>query len=182
LAETEQVAPEPAKTTGSMRALRIGKVTVNIGVGQAGDRLEKAERVLEELTGQKPVRTISRSTIRDWGLRDGMPIGCKVTLRRKAAEEFVRRALWPRENRVAEWSFDREGNLQFGVPDHTGFEGQKYNPDIGVFGMDVAITVERPGFRVKRRRLLRRHLPHRHRVTREEAMAFLKEKFNLEIV
>ncbi len=165
-----------------MRALRVAKVTVNIGVGEAGERLEKAEKLLETLTGGKPVRTISTKTIRDWGLREGMPIGCKVTLRGKQAEEFVNKTMWPRENRVPEWSFDREGNLQYGLPDHTSLEGQRYDPDVGVFGMDVAVTVERPGYRIKRRRLMRRRLPARHRTDREEAIAFLKEKFNLEIV
>jgi large subunit ribosomal protein L5 len=160
----------------------VAKVVVNIGVGQSGDRLEKAEKILKELTGATPVRTISRKTVRDWNLREGMPIGCKVTLRGERAVEFAKRCLWPRENRVPEWSFDREGNLQFGVADHTGLEGQKYNPDIGVFGMDLALTVERPGYRIKRRRLLTRHIPSRHRVTREEAKAFLKQQLNLEIM
>lgn len=165
-----------------MRSLRVAKVTVNIGVGEAGERLEKAEKLLAVLTGGTPVRTVSTKTIRDWGIREGMPIGCKVTLRGKPAEDFVEKTLWPRENRVPEWSFDREGNLQFGLPDHTALEGQRYDPDVGVFGMDVAVTVERPGYRVKRRRIMRRHLPARHRTTRDEAIAFLKDKFNLEIV
>jgi large subunit ribosomal protein L5 len=165
-----------------MRSLRVAKVNVNIGVGQAGERLDKAKEVLKTLTGATPVQTVSKTTVRDWAIRDGMPIGCKVTLRGQAAEAFVKRCLWPRENRVPAWSFDQEGNLHFGVPDHTGLEGQKYNPDIGVFGMDVSITVERPGYRIKRRRLLRRHVPKRHRVGREESIAFLREKFNLEIV
>lgn len=175
---------EATQTTSEnpMRQLRVAKVTVNIGVGEAGERLEKAEKLLAELTAGTPVRTVSTKTIRDWGIRDGMPIGCKVTLRGKRAEEFVKKTLWPRENRVPAWSFDREGNLQYGLPDHTSLEGQRYDPDVGVFGMDIAVTVERPGYRVKRRRLLRRRLPARHRADREEAMAFLKEKFNLEIV
>jgi large subunit ribosomal protein L5 len=165
-----------------MRSLRVTKVVVNIGVGQAGERLEKAESVLKTLTKRAPVRTISRGTVRDWGTREGMPIGCKVTLRGEEAETFVKRALWPRNNRVAEWSFDKEGNLQFGIADHTSLEGQKYNPDIGVFGMDVSVVVERPGFRIKRRRLLTRKVPAKHRVDRQESIAFLKEKFKLEVV
>lgn len=176
---------EAGQTSASenvMRQLRVAKVTVNIGVGEAGERLEKAENLLQELTGGQPVRTVSTKTIRDWGIREGMPIGCKVTLRGKSAEDFVKKVLWPRENRVPEWSFDEEGNLQFGLPDHTSLEGQRYDPDVGVFGMDVAVTVERPGYRVKRRRVMRRRLPERHRADREESIAFLKEKFDLEIV
>jgi large subunit ribosomal protein L5 len=165
-----------------MRMLSVTKVTVNIGVGQSGDRLEKAEKVLGGLTSCKPVRTVSRSAIRDWNLREGQPIGVKVTIRGDEAIAFVKRALWTRNFRVAEWSFDREGNLNFGVPDHTSFEGQKYNPEIGIFGMDIAVTVERPGFRIKHRSRLTRSVPRSHRVTREESQAFLKEVLGMEIV
>jgi large subunit ribosomal protein L5 len=173
-------APKPAE--GGLRALKVAKVTVNIGVGQAGDRLEKAEKVLGALTNRKPVRTTARDSHRDWAVREGQPIGVKVTLRGPDAIEFAKRALWTRNSRVTEWSFDKEGNLNFGVPDHTQFENQKYNPEIGVFGMDVAVTVERPGFRVKHRRLQPRRLPPDHRVGREESKAFLQDVLGLEIV
>lgn len=179
----QKAAPKrPADGAPPMRRLRISKVTVNIGVGQAGDRLEKAEKVLANLTGHKPVRTLARKSIRDWNVRENMPIGVKVTLRGEDAIAFTKRALWTRNNRVANWSFDKEGNLLFGVPDHTAFEGQKYNPEVGIFGMDVAVTVERPGFRIKHRRLLTRRVPHTHRVTREESQQFLKEVLGLEIL
>lgn len=161
---------------------RISKVTVNIGVGEGGERLEKAEKVLTKLTGAKPVRTFGKVNNRELGVRPGMPIGCKVTLRGQGAEDFVRRALYTRLNKIYNWSFDNQGNLQFGVSDHTTFEGERYDPDIGVFGMDVAITLEKPGHRIKHRRLLARKVPRRHRVSREEAMAFLGGKFNLEVI
>lgn len=160
----------------------IAKVTVNIGVGEGGERLEKAEKVMQKLTGQQPMRTFGKVNNRELGVRPGMPIGCKVTLRGDPAEDFVKRALYTRLNKVFEWSFDNQGNLQFGVPDHTTFEGERYDPDIGVFGMDVAITLEKPGHRIKHRRLLSRRVPHKHRVTREEAKAFLTEKFSMEVV
>lgn len=180
----QNAAPKPKTGEGStaMRALRVTKVTVNIGVGQAGDRLEKAEKVLAALTQRKPVRTTARESHRDWQVREGQPIGVKVTLRGPDAVDFAKRALWTRNFRVADWSFDREGNLNFGIPDHTQFEGQKYNPEIGVFGMDVAVTVERPGFRVKHRANLRRSLPRSHRVTRDESKTFLKQLLGLEIL
>lgn len=176
------VFPKPPENVGDMRRLRISKVTVNIGVGQSGDRLEKAEKVLQTLTHRKAVRTVSRDAHREWQVRQGQPIGVKVTLRGGAAVDFAKRALWSRNFRVADWSFDRAGNLNFGVPDHTGFEGQKYNPDIGVFGLDVAITVERVGFRIKHRRLQARSVPPAHRVTRDESMAFLKQVLGVEIL
>jgi len=165
-----------------MMQLRIEKVVVNIGVGEAGERLVKAQKVLEMLTGQTPLVTISRTTNRDLGIREGMPIGCKVTLRHDKAMEFLKRALWIRENRVAEYSFDPEGNLSFGVSDYTDFEGMRYDPEIGIFGMDVNVVIQRPGYRVRKRRIMNRKLPHRHRVTRDEAMDFMKEQFTVEVV
>lgn len=166
----------------AMRQLRIEKVVVNIGVGEAGERLVKAQKVLEMLTGQTPAITISKTTNRDLGIREGMPIGCKVTLRHENGENFLKRALWIRENRVAEYSFDPEGNLSFGISDYTDFEGMKYDPEIGIFGMDVNVVIQRPGYRVTKRRIMRRRLPHRHRVTREEAVDFMKERFSIEVV
>ena len=166
----------------SMRDLHVEKVVVNIGVGEAGERLVKAEKVLEMVTGQKPVETTSKTINRDLGIRVGMPLGCKVTLRGEAAEEFVRKALPIREMRVPEYSFDKEGNMSFGISDYTDFEGMKYDPEIGIFGMDISVVLRRPGNRITQRALLRRRTPKSHRVTREEAIAFMKEKFEVEVV
>lgn len=165
-----------------MRDLHVEKVVVNIGVGEAGERLVKAEKVLEMVTGQKPVETVSKTVNRDLGIRVGMPLGCKVTLRGEAAEEFVKKALPIREMRVPEYSFDKEGNMSFGISDYTDFEGMKYDPEIGIFGMDISVVLRRPGDRITKRALLRRRVPKSHRVTREEAIAFMKEKFEVEVV
>jgi large subunit ribosomal protein L5 len=160
----------------------IAKVTVNIGVGEAGDKLKKAESVLEGVTKQKPVQTLSKTTNKDWGLRKFMPIGCKVTLRKKAAESFLLSALKIRENKISDYSFDNQGNFSFGVPDHTLFEGQKYDPNIGIFGMDICVTVENPGYRIKRRRIDTRKIPQRHQLTKEATMKFIAETFHVEVV
>jgi large subunit ribosomal protein L5 len=161
---------------------RIAKVTVNIGVGESGEKLKKAESVLEGVTKQKPIQTLSKTTNKDWGLRKFMPIGCKVTLRKKAAETFLISALKIRENKISEYSFDNQGNFSFGVPDHTLFEGQKYDPNIGIFGMDICVTVENPGYRIKHRRIDQRKIPQRHQLTKEATMQFITEAFHVEVV
>lgn len=161
---------------------KIEKVTINIGVGEAGERLNKAESVLKSLTGQKPIQTLSRTTNKDWSIREQMPIGCKVTLRGKIAVDFLTEALNTRENKMAEYSFDDEGNLSFGIPDHTLFKSQKYDPNIGIFGMDICITMEKPGFRIKRKRIARGKIPHRYRVKREETMKYFTDKFKVEVI
>ena len=165
-----------------MRRPAIEKIVVNIGVGEAGERLNKAQKVLSMVTKQKPITTFAKVTNRDLGVRHGMPIGCKVTMRGERAQEFLRKALVIRENRVANYSFDKEGNLSFGIPDYTDFEGMKYDPEIGIFGMDISVSIQRPGKRVARRRIMRRSIPHSHRMTRPEAMEFIKQKFNVEVI
>lgn len=165
-----------------MREVLLDKVTVNIGVGEAGERLLKAKKILEMITHQKPISTKAKRTNRDFGIRPGMEIGCKVTLRKAAAEDFLKRAFWTRNNRIAEYSFDHEGNFSFGIPDYTDFEGVKYDPEIGIFGMDVTVTLKRRGKRISQRRRMSRRIPSHHRVTKEEGLEFVKTKFGVEVV
>ncbi len=165
----------------AMREPRIEKVVVNIGVGEAGDKLLKAQKVLETLTGQRAVQTISKKTNRDWGIRRGMPIGAKVTLRGERAEKFLKEALVARDRLLHRYNFDPEGNFSFGIVDYTDFEGMKYDPEIGLFGMDVNVCLQRPGYRVAKRRIGQRSLPHRHRVTRKEAIDYVTARFGAEV-
>jgi len=160
----------------------IEKVTINIGVGEAGERLNKAEKVLENITKHKPIQTLSKTTNKDLGIRKRMPIGCKVTLRGKDSIEFLKEAFITRENKIADYSFDDQGNISFGIPDHTLFKSQKYDPNIGIFGMDVCITMKRQGYRIKHRRIAPSKIPTRHKVKKEETMNFFSDKFNIEVI
>lgn len=133
------VPPNPWKQ------LKLNKVVINIGVGESGDRLAKAQKVLQMVTQQKPVLTRARSTNRDLGIREGQEIGTKVTLRGQKAVEFLQRALGTRQMQLSEASLDKHGNFAFGIPDYTDFPGFKYDPAIGIFGMDVCVEVARRG-------------------------------------
>ena len=166
-----------------MRKPRIAKVTVNIGVGESGERLQKAMRVLEMLTNQKPFPRKARRTIKEFGIRKGENIAVMVTLRREKAYEFLKKALEAIGWRISAKSFDEYGNVCFGIKEHIAIPGVRYDPEIGIFGMDVAITIERPGYRVlRRRRCKKKHIPRRHRVTREEAMLLLERELGVKIV
>jgi len=186
----QTLKPSIAKTTVKKVAKKkekqplkpsIAKITVNIGVGEAGEKLSKAEQVLESLTGQQPIQTISKTTNKDWALRKLMAIGCKV-LRKKTADKFLIEAFKTRENKIADYAFDDQGNFSFGIPDHTLFEGQKYDPKIGIFGMDICVTMKKMGYRIKHRRVDRRKIPSRHQVTKEETSKFIVETFSVEVV
>ncbi len=165
-----------------MKAVAIDKVVVNIGVGEGGEKLQRAERVINILTGRKPVRTISSHTNRDLGIRKFMPIGCKVTLRKEVASDFLKRAFWVKQNKIANYSFDMLGNFSFGLGDYTDFQGQKYDPDIGIFGMDICVSLKRNGFRISRRKKQYRRIPTKQRITRGEAYDFLRREFDVEVV
>lgn len=163
-----------------MRSPKIEKLVVNIGVGEAGEKLLKAEKVIDLLIHKKPIRTISRTTNRDLGIRKGMPIGCKITLRDKEAENFLKEAIWVRDNRLRDYVFG-DGILSFGIPDYTDFKGMKYDPEIGIFGMDINVVLSRPGFRIKERRREKKKIPNKHRIKKDETIAFIKEKFDIKI-
>jgi len=171
-----------AKVGNPNRAFRIEKVVVNIGVGEAGERMVKASSVLKMITGRTSVQTLSKTTNKDLGIRKGMPIGQKVTLRRKAAEDFFKTAMWVRGNRIADYSFDQDGNCSFGVADYTDFPNQRYDPEIGIFGMSLSVSFTRPGKRVHTRRRAARRIPETHRINPKEAKAFLREKYGIEVV
>jgi large subunit ribosomal protein L5 len=165
-----------------MRDVRIEKVVVNIGVGEAGEKLTRAEKVIGLITGKSPTQTISTHTNKDLGIRKGMPIGVKVTLRKEEAPEFLKRAFWVKENKIMNYSFDPEGNFSFGISDYTDFEGMKYNPDIGIFGLDISVVLKRAGKRVKQRKRAKGQIPHSHRITRKEAVEWVSKTFDVEVL
>ena len=172
-----------SEEVNAMLAPSITKVTINIGVGEGGQRLQLAEKVLEVLTGMKPVRTLATQTNRDLGTRRGAPIGCKVTIRgEEEIQKFLKDAFWVRQNAQPSYNFDSQGNLSFGISDYTDFPKQKYDPDIGIFGMDVNVVLERPGHRVSRRRQRSARVGLKHRVGREESKLWFQEFYELEIV
>lgn len=172
-----------SEVTNPMVQPRITKVVINIGVGEGGDRLSNAESVLKLVSGVDPVRTLGKQQNRDLKVRVGFPIGCKATMRNQdTIKKFLTDAFWVRENTIPTWNFDREGNLSFGISDYTDFPDQKYNPDIGIFGMDINIVLERPGHRVSRRRRRSAKVALNHRTTADEARAWFVENYGLKIL
>ncbi len=161
---------------------RIDKVTVHIGVGESGERLASAEKIMSGITSGTPVRTHAKKTLPGFGIKKREPIGCKTTLRGKTAEEFLKTCLKINENRLAVDQFDDNGNFAFGIEEHTDFPGMKYDPNIGIFGMDVIVAVKRPGYRVKRRRVQRSKVPTRHKLTPEDSIAYMREEFKVEVI
>jgi large subunit ribosomal protein L5 len=161
---------------------RIEKVVVNLNIGKSGEPLEKASRVLKELTNQTAIKKKAKKTIRDFGLRKGESIACVVTLRKRAAIDFLKKVLPVVDSRISRSSFDRQGNFAFGIKEHIEIAGVKYDPDVGIFGMDVCVSVNRPGYRVKTRRKQKAHIGSKHLLTPDESVFFVKQTLGVEIV
>ncbi|MGI0140617.1 MAG: 50S ribosomal protein L5 [Thermoplasmata archaeon] len=165
-----------------LRRLRLIKVVVNSGVGESGEARTRAEKVLEMVTHQKPIATRSHSTNRDFGIRQGQEIGAKATLRGPRATEFLDRAFEARDRQLDPDSIDRNGNFSFGIADYTDFSGMKYDPQIGIHGMDISVEVGRAGWRVRERRIRSTPIPRQLRANREETRRFLAEQFRVTFV
>jgi large subunit ribosomal protein L5 len=164
-----------------MRAIKLAKVTVHINVGKSGEMLEKARKVLGDITGQKPCTKQAKSTVKEFGIREGEPIACLTTLRGEKAAAFLKRGLEAVSNSLKASSFDENGNFAFGIKEHIEIPGTKYVPELGIFGMDVVGSLERPGYRIKRRRIRPSSIGKSHRVKKDEAVKFISENFGVTI-
>jgi large subunit ribosomal protein L5 len=169
------------KNTNVMRKLKIEKVTLNVGAGKDTTKLDKGMILLKDLTGITPVKTITTKRIPAWNLRPGLPIGCKLTLRGKKAEEVVKRVLEGKNGVLKERQFDETGNVAFGIHEYIDIQSLKYNPEIGIMGFEICITFERAGYRVKKRRVKQAKLGKDHITTKAEAIEFMKEKFGIQV-
>ncbi len=161
-----------------MRDIRIEKIVLNIGIGSREEALKNSATLLKKISGMEPVITKSkkRST---FNVTKGKPIGCKVTIR-KGLEELLRRLLEADENKLKKSSFDTTGNFSFGIKEYINIPGIEYDPSIEIIGFDVAVRLERPGYRVTRKRLGAK-LGNMHKITKEEAIRFMEEKFKVEV-
>ncbi len=168
--------------TQPMLKPRIEKVVVNLNVGKSGEPLEKASRVLNELTDQTPVKKKAKKTIRDFGIREGDPISAVVTLRKQKAVDFLKKVFPVVDNKISRSAFDKQGNFAFGLKEHIEIAGVKYDPDVGIFGMDICVTMVRPGYRIKLRRRQNERVGRKHVLTPDESVAYVKHALGVEVV
>jgi large subunit ribosomal protein L5 len=176
-----QVAESESKEN-PLRKIRIEKVTVNIATGKSGEPLEKAKKVLNQLTNRTPTTKQAKKTIKDFGVRQGEPIAALVTLRGEDAGSFLTRALDAVSNKVRDSSFDDYGNFSFGIKEHIEIPGTKYVPELGIFGATIHVTLGRPGYRVRRRRIRAARMSRSHYVSHDDAVHFIQNNFRTEIV
>src|SRR3989338_10600357 len=160
-----------------MRDIKIEKITLNIGCGTKTP-IDTATTILKNVSGGKVVitKTKKRST---FNVPKNKEIGCKITLR-KNTTPFLKRLLEAKENKLRMSNFDRTGNFSFGIKEYIDVPGMEYDPKLGAIGFDVCVTLERPGYSVKRK-MLSTKIGKKHAITKEDAIEFMKSKFHVKI-
>jgi len=163
----------------AMREIKVEKIVMNMGCGDAGEKLEKAQKLLATVTGKKVTVTHTHDRTR-FGMPKGRQIGVKITFRGKEAEDMLKRLLDAVDNKLRKKTFDKQGNFSFGIKEYVDIPGTKYDPNMGMYGMDVCVTLMRPGFRVKRKRNGNK-VGKKHRITSDEAREFIVKKYNIKV-
>jgi large subunit ribosomal protein L11e len=172
----DTAAPSKKKADNKMKEIKIEKLVLNICCGETGDRLTKASKVLADLANQDPVLSKARFTIRSFGIKRFEKIAASVTIRDEQAENLLERGLRVKEFELRKRNFSNSGNFGFGIQEHIDL-GMRYDPYTGIFGMDFYIVLGRPGNRVARRKRRTSRIGRAQRVTKEEAIAWYKQKY-----
>merc|ERR1719463_262763 len=171
------MAQERNKDDNVMKNIAIDKLVINCSVGEGGDKILKAAKVLKDLTGQEPVISKCRYTIRSFGIRRGDKIACHVTVRGDKAKEILERGLKVKEYELPKGCYSQNGHFGFGIQEHIDL-GIRYDPYTGIFGMDFYCVLKKPGYRVSKRKRSRSSLGMKQRVTKAEAKEWFKREYD----
>jgi len=169
------------ETKNLMKEIRLEKVVLNMGVGKSGESIEIAKKALEQISGKKPNARNAKKAQRDWGVRKNEPIGVAVTVRNNDAVTLLKKLFEAKGNNIKEKSIDKNGNLSFGILEHIDIPGIKYEPKIGILGLNVTINLSRPGFNIKLRSKHKAKIGSSHRITSDEAKDYLTREFGVNV-
>jgi len=164
------------KEENPMRDIRIKSHTINCCVGESGDKLTKAIKVIEDLTAQKACTGKAKFTVRSFGIKRNEEISVYCTIRGEKAEELLRKGLKVKDMELRGRNFSKNGTFGFGIDEHIEL-GMKYDPTTGIYGMHFIVCLERPGASVAQRKHCRSKLGNKQKVTKAEAIKWFKEKF-----
>lgn len=156
------------KKENPMKAVKIQKLCINTNVKPKEGKLEKAIAVLKQITGQEPFVSKSRLTIRGWGIRRNEKISASVTVKGEKAKHLLEEALKVKEFELPQSCFSNNGCFGFGLEEHIDL-GIKFDPNIGIFGLNYFVVLEKPGTRVSKRKRCVSKVGKKQRVVQDEA-------------
>ena len=162
-----------------MKEIKLEKVVLNMGVGKSGDAIETAKKALDQITNKKSCNRSAKKAHRDWGVRKGEPIGAAVTVRGDDAKLLLKRLFEAKGNNVNSRSLDEMGNLSFGILEHIDIPGIKYDPKIGILGLDVSARLMRPGYNIRIRSKHKASVGKSHKIKPAEAKEYLIKEFGV---
>jgi len=169
------------ETQNVMKEIRLEKIVLNMGLGKSGDVVEIAKKALAQISGKKVNDRPAKKAIRDWGVRKGEPIGAAVTIRGNDGKELLKRLLEAKGNKINSRSFDNTGNLSFGILEHIDIPGIKYDPKIGILGLNITVRLIRPGFSVATRSKHKASVGKHHKISSDEAKEYLTREFGASV-
>jgi len=160
-----------------MRKVRIEKLVINICVGESGDKLIRAGKVLTQLTNQNGVHGKARLTVRTFSIRRNEEISVYTTVRGPKARQILDLALKVKEYELNARNFSDTGCFGFGIDEHIDL-GIKYDPTVGIYGMDLYVQLTRPGYRISKRKSKSGRIGRPHRVTKQDAIEWFQTEFD----
>ncbi len=169
------------ETQSLMKKISLAKVVLNMGVGKSGDAIDVAKKALDQISGKKSCARDAKETQRDFGVRKGEPIGVAVTIRGNDAVELLKRLLQAKGNQLKGRSFDNFGNFSFGIKEHIDIPDIKYDPQIGILGLDIAVSLTRPGYSIRTRSKHKASVGKSHIISKQEAKDFVSKEFGVTI-
>ena len=168
-------------TEAPMKKISLEKVVLNMGIGKSGDVINIAKKALDEISGKKSSSRNAKAQQRDWGVRKGEPIGAAVTVRGDDAIALAKRLLQSIGNIINGKSFDNFGNFSFGIKEHIDIPGVKYDPQIGILGLGISMTLTRPGYGIRTRSKHKARVGKDHIIKNQEAKDYFVKEFGVTV-
>ncbi len=162
-----------------MKEIRINKVVINIGTGSDEQLQGSAKRLIEIITGRKSADELSRTRNPAFKIAKGQKIGAFVTVRGDDAKKLIKRLFEAVDNKIKPQAIT-SNSLSFGIPEYIDISGVKYDPKVGMLGMNVNVSFRRNGLRVNQRKIRQSVVPAKHRaIPRDEIVNYIKKEFGV---